>query len=58
MSLVLIDCEITGHTPLLCNKFSDAFMAGDTGGKALIGDKGTPMEQAKAKVYIGTTARR
>lgn len=44
---------IEGTTPLICNRFTDEAQAkasGGTGG-SIIGDKGTPKEQAEQKVY-------
>lgn len=50
-----ISITIEGVTPLLCNKFTDAAQMAATEGSKLsaIGDKGTPHEQASAKLYIG-----
>jgi hypothetical protein len=56
MSIVLIDVSIEGATPLLCNKFTDAAAMKATEGSrmsAVGGDKGTPKEQAEARLYIG-----
>jgi hypothetical protein len=55
MSLVLIDVTIEGATPLLCNKFTDAAAMKASSGSSgvLTGDKGTPMEQAREKLYVG-----
>lgn len=56
MSLVLVDVTIDGQTPLLCNKFTDAAAlkaTSGTGMSAVGGDKGTPKEQAQARLYIG-----
>jgi hypothetical protein len=46
---------IEGTTPLLLNRFTEAAQLGATNGSraSLIGDRGTPMEQAKEKLYIG-----
>lgn len=46
---------ISGVTPLLCNRFTDAAQITATEGNklSLVGDKGTPQEQATAKLYIG-----
>jgi len=54
MGQKLIDVEISGMTPLLCNKFTDAAAMRATSGNSMvsIGDKGTPMEQAETKLYI------
>lgn len=55
MPQVLIDVEITGTTPLICNKFTDAAAMKASSGTSgvLTGDKGTPKEQAESKLYIG-----
>ena len=56
LSMVLIDVSIEGQTPLLCNKFTDAAAMKATAGggmSAISGDKGTPKEQAEARLYIG-----
>jgi hypothetical protein len=55
MGQVLIDVEISGTTPLLCNRFTDAAaMSASSGNRTVaIGDKGTPKEQASQKVYTG-----
>jgi hypothetical protein len=54
MPQVLIDVEIAGTTPLLCNKFTDAAAMASTNGTRMsaVGDKGTPKEQAQARLYI------
>lgn len=45
--------KIEGITPLLCNKFTDEAAMKATEGTAgsLTGDRGTPMEQAEARLY-------
>lgn len=50
-----IKITIEGTTPLLMNKFSDAAQMQATNGVRLssVGDKGTPREQAEAKLYVG-----
>lgn len=50
-----IEVTITGTTPLLCNKFTDAAQHSATAGTSTtaVGDRGTPQEQAEAKLYIG-----
>jgi hypothetical protein len=55
MSLVLIDVAIEGVTPLLCNRFTDAAQMSATSGNRMsaVGEKGTPMEQATQKLYVG-----
>lgn len=54
-----ISVMIEGLTPLLCNNFTDAAQITATNGSkpALIGDKGSPKEQAEAKLYIGHDGR-
>jgi hypothetical protein len=52
-----IEIEITGTTPLICNRFTDAAALSATNGtrSALSGsDKGSPHDQAEAKLYIGS----
>jgi hypothetical protein len=55
MSLIRIKASIEGSTPLLCNKFGDAAAMDATSGTRISGprDKGTPLEQAESKLYIG-----
>lgn len=55
MTTVLIDVTIEGTTPLLCNKFTDAAAMSATSGNRMsaVGEKGTPREQAEARLYIG-----
>lgn len=50
---VLIDVTIEGVTPLICNKFTDAQLLAIGSGSTTVfkGDKGTPLEQATAKLY-------
>jgi len=51
-----IDIEITGTTPLICNKFTDAAAMSATSGtrsSALGQDRGSPIEIAESKLYIG-----
>jgi hypothetical protein len=51
-----IDIEITGTTPLLCNRFTDAAQMAASSGSRLStnGERGTPLEQATSKLYVGT----
>lgn len=53
---MLINIEITGTTPLICNRFTDeAAMSASSGTRiAAVGDRGSPQEQAEKKLYIGT----
>ena len=50
-----INMTIEGVTPLLCNRFTDAAQMAATNGNRLVsvGEKGTPREQAEARLYIG-----
>jgi len=54
-SMKSIEVEISGVTPLICNRFTDqAQMTATSGNRmAMTGDRGTPHEQAEAKLYIG-----
>ena len=51
MNEVLVDVTIQGTTPLLCNRFTDASLMGNGTSMTFKGDKGTPLEQATAKLY-------
>lgn len=55
MNLVLVDIVIEGITPLLCNKFTDAAQMSASSGNRMVavGDKGTPLEQATQRLYVG-----
>jgi hypothetical protein len=55
ISTVLINVTIEGVTPLLCNKFTDAASMAATNGtrSSAVGDRGTPREQAEARLYVG-----
>lgn len=50
-----IKVKVEGTTPLLCNRFTDAAQLAATNGTRLVavGEKGTPQEQAAARLYIG-----
>lgn len=50
-----ISVTIEGTTPLLMNKFTDAAQMAATNGVRLsaAGDRGTPREQAEARLYVG-----
>lgn len=54
-----IKVKITGTTPLLCNNFSDAAQLSASSGirAAIIGDKGSPREQAMQKLYVGNNGK-
>lgn len=55
MASVRIKCNIEGTTPLLCNRFTDEAAMNATSGTRMSTstDKGTPLEQAEKKLYIG-----
>lgn len=55
MAQVDIECVIEGTTYLLCNRFGDAAAQEASGGTRISGirDKGTALEQASHKLYIG-----
>ena len=50
-----IECIIEGVTPLICNRFTDEAMMKATNGTttSTVGNRGTPMEIAEKKLYIG-----
>lgn len=50
-----IEAEIQGITPLLCNRFTDAAQMAATDGNRMVavGERGTPAEQASARLYVG-----
>lgn len=51
-----IEIKIQGTTPLICNRFCDEAAERATNGSTVVaaaGSKGTPMEQAHKKLYIG-----
>lgn len=51
-----IDFTIQGVTPLICNRFYDEAAERATNGHTVVaaaGSKGTPLEQAKKKLYTG-----
>ena len=52
---MIIDTTLEGTTPLLCNRFTDAASLAATSGTrmSVVGDKGTPREQATARLYVG-----
>jgi hypothetical protein len=54
-SMKTISITIQGSTPLLCNRFTDAAQMSATNGNrsSLVGDKGSPREQAEARLYPG-----
>lgn len=54
-----ISITIQGSTPLLCNRFTDAAQMSATNGNrsSLVGDKGSPREQAEARLYLGHVGR-
>lgn len=50
---------IQGVTPLLCNRFTDVAQLKATSGNTMasIGDRGTPHQQAEARLYVGHDGR-
>lgn len=50
----VIHIRIEGRTPLLCHRFTDASAEAATNGTrtSVVGDKGTPREQAEAGLYV------
>src|SRR5271166_1356008 len=55
MGCVIVAVQISGATPLICNKFTDSAAMSATSGNRIsaVGEKGTPKEQAAARLYIG-----
>jgi len=55
MQTQVIQIRIEGTSPLLCNRFSDAAAMSATSQtrSSITGDKGTPLEQATEKLYVG-----
>ena len=55
----LIEVEITGMTPMICNAFTDeAALAATTGNRmAMVGERGSPQEQADKKLYRGADGK-
>jgi hypothetical protein len=50
------EIRIEGTTPLICNKFTDAAAESSSGGSRGSGaaqDRGTPLDIAKSKLYLG-----
>jgi len=59
--MLQITIEVTGITPLLCNQFTDqrAIEASDgSRGSSAGQDRGTPLEIAKSKLYLGLKTRK
>jgi hypothetical protein len=55
VSMITIEFEITGESPLLCNRFTDANMLRIDGGVSVIAsaaDKGTPRQRAEERLYV------
>lgn len=51
-----IEIEVTGTTPLICNRFHDEAAEKATSGRTSVmsaADKGTPRQQAEKKLYVG-----
>jgi hypothetical protein len=55
MNTTLVNVVIEGTTPLLCNRFTDAAAQSASSGTRIssVGEKGTPREQAEARLYLG-----
>jgi hypothetical protein len=55
MELVLIQVTIEGTTPLILNRFTDeaAMKATSQTSSSITGDRGSPLEQAEKKLYLG-----
>lgn len=58
-TLKALKVVIEGKTPLLCNRFTDAAQLASTRGtrNSITGDKGTPQEQAEARLYLTEDGR-
>lgn len=54
-----VSVTIEGTTPLLCNRFTDDSAMSSTSGTraSVVGEKGTPLEQAEKKLYTDTDGR-
>lgn len=54
-----IGIKITGTTPLICNRFTDEaqMTASNCTRTSIVGDKGSPKEQASKKLYIGNDGK-
>lgn len=55
-----IRIEIEGTTPLICNRFGDAAQLGASSGTSsamVAGSRGTPLEQAEGKLYLGINGK-
>ncbi len=52
--MIQINITVQGTTPLLCNRFTDEAQMKATAGNSVstVGDRGSPMEIAKEKLYI------
>jgi len=58
--LLELEIEISGVTPLICNKFTDAAAAAASSGSrgsSAGQDRGTPLEIAESKLYLGLDGR-
>jgi hypothetical protein len=58
--MIQFQVQISGESPLLCNRFTDAAMLKLDGGTSAIAsasDKGSPRERASEKVYTDATGR-
>lgn len=55
-----IEVTIAGSTPLICNRFHDAAAEAATNGSrgsSAASDRGTPLEQAEKKLYVGLNGK-
>lgn len=55
-----IEITVSGVTPLICNRFTEAAAEAATSGSrgaAAAGDKGSPREQAEPKLYMGLNGK-
>lgn len=60
ITVIQIKIEVTGESPLLCNKFTDAMMLKVDGGSSAIStamDKGTPRDRASERLYLDSEGR-
>jgi len=57
--MITIKTAIEGVTPLICNAFTDEAAEQATNGSrsSAVGDKGTPLEQAEKKLYLGNDGK-
>lgn len=55
----VIQVEIEGTTPLICNKFTDAAAMASTNGTRVssVGERGSPREQSESKLYTSADGK-